>query len=502
MASPFVELAERAQTNGKSQPRPRRRSTLPPSPAARLCRGVVDYLAPRALLLVLDNCEHVLPASAALCDALLRARAGAADPHDDAGASARRRRGGLPRPVAGDPAARARVAAPEELLRYEAVALFAERAAAAVPGFALDEENARRCRAHLLPSRRPAAGDRAGGRAPRRARHEHARRSPGRPLQAAAGRQPHGPLAPADAAGDARVEPRAAHRQRAACCCGAWRCSPVGFDLGAAETVCAGGELERDAVVDVLARLVEKSLVAVGGAGRELRYRLLETVRLYAARAARGSGRGSRAVAQRQALVGAGAGRAGGRQPAPGRRGGEPARARTSRCRPASGFATASRCCRSGCGESTSRSLTGASPPRWRRRPSGRSCARNALIAASAIDYRAGTLACGEAPRPREPSRSPRSWALAQPAVARPAAARRNTRSPGTTASSRRTPLRAGARGLRTARASPGAEALSIYSIGVARWLLGDLDRRRGAAHRERWRRCGRRAPRNRSPRR
>src|SRR6185437_4982198 len=55
-----------------------------------------------------------------------------------------------------------------------------------------------------------------------------------------------------------------------------------GFDLAAAETVCGYGILEGGAAADVLARLVEKSLVAAGG-GRELRYRLLETVRIYAA---------------------------------------------------------------------------------------------------------------------------------------------------------------------------------------------------------------------------
>jgi tetratricopeptide (TPR) repeat protein len=47
--------------------------------------------------------------------------------------------------------------------------------------------------------------------------------------------------------------------------------------------VCAGGGLDAPGIADVLARLVEKSLVATEeGASRERRYRLLETVRLYA----------------------------------------------------------------------------------------------------------------------------------------------------------------------------------------------------------------------------
>ncbi len=40
--------------------------------------GVVDFLGSRNLLLILDNCEHVLPATARLVDALLRAAPGVA----------------------------------------------------------------------------------------------------------------------------------------------------------------------------------------------------------------------------------------------------------------------------------------------------------------------------------------------------------------------------------------------------------------------------------------
>jgi predicted ATPase/class 3 adenylate cyclase len=53
-----------------------------------------------------------------------------------------------------------------------------------------------------------------------------------------------------------------------------------GFSLEAAEGVCAGEDLARTEVVDVLGALVDKSLVSLHGAER--RYRLLETIRLYA----------------------------------------------------------------------------------------------------------------------------------------------------------------------------------------------------------------------------
>jgi non-specific serine/threonine protein kinase len=54
-----------------------------------------------------------------------------------------------------------------------------------------------------------------------------------------------------------------------------------GFSLEAAEEVCAGEDLERDEVLDLLTHLVDKSLALVAGQGGEARYRLLETVRQY-----------------------------------------------------------------------------------------------------------------------------------------------------------------------------------------------------------------------------
>ena len=55
-----------------------------------------------------------------------------------------------------------------------------------------------------------------------------------------------------------------------------------GFTLDAAEEVGAGGLLDRYAVLDVLSHLVDKSLVQVDFGDAEGRYRLLETIRLYA----------------------------------------------------------------------------------------------------------------------------------------------------------------------------------------------------------------------------
>jgi predicted ATPase/class 3 adenylate cyclase len=56
-----------------------------------------------------------------------------------------------------------------------------------------------------------------------------------------------------------------------------------GFGLVAAEAVCGSGRLDVLEVADLLGSLVDKSLVVAEQAGETLRYRLLETVRLFAA---------------------------------------------------------------------------------------------------------------------------------------------------------------------------------------------------------------------------
>jgi predicted ATPase/DNA-binding CsgD family transcriptional regulator len=55
-----------------------------------------------------------------------------------------------------------------------------------------------------------------------------------------------------------------------------------GFDLDAAQAVAGGGDVERYQVLDLLSLLVDKSLVVAENRGGRTRYRLLETVRQYA----------------------------------------------------------------------------------------------------------------------------------------------------------------------------------------------------------------------------
>ena len=149
---------------------------------------------------------------------------------------------------------------------------------------------------HLLPARRPAAGARARRRPLGSARSGGDRGAARRPLPRAPQREPRVADAAADAHGDAPVEPRPPRAGRADAVSSArgvrrWlrararsrACAP------AASSTVAG-------IADVLARLVEKSLVAADeGSSRERRYRLLETVRPVRARAARRGGRDARA---------------------------------------------------------------------------------------------------------------------------------------------------------------------------------------------------------------
>ncbi|OYD61365.1 protein kinase domain-containing protein [Rhodococcus sp. OK302] len=101
---------------------------------------VVEFLASRTLLLVLDNCEQVINAVAGLAEALLRAcpqlkiLTTTREPLGIGGESVLRVSPlSVPDPDR-EPTLRV-------LPRYDAVTLFAERAAAAVPGFELTEEN-------------------------------------------------------------------------------------------------------------------------------------------------------------------------------------------------------------------------------------------------------------------------------------------------------------------------------------------------------------------------
>ncbi|PQP23389.1 protein kinase domain-containing protein [Rhodococcus opacus] len=110
--------------------------------SARPLREVlIEFLVPRELLLVLDNCEHMVDAVAELAETLLRVCPGlrilatSREPLVIGGEAVLR----VPPLAVPDTEQRPSL---RGLPRYDAVSLFVERGAAAVPGFALTEENA------------------------------------------------------------------------------------------------------------------------------------------------------------------------------------------------------------------------------------------------------------------------------------------------------------------------------------------------------------------------
>jgi predicted ATPase/DNA-binding CsgD family transcriptional regulator len=248
-------------------------------PARSIEDGLVETLAGRQLLLVLDNCEHLVAAAAALAETLLSACPGlrllatSREPLRIAGERAWR----VPSLRAPDPAA---ALTPAALLAFPAARLFVERAAAVDPGFALGESGARAvaeicarldgialaielaaARTGLLSPEQIV--DRLGDRF--RLLSQGSRTAPRRQQTLSATLDWSHELL----AADERVLFR-----RLAVFAGGW-------DLEACEAVCAGDGLPAARVMDVLGDLVAKSLVQVEATGRTPRYRLLETIRQY-----------------------------------------------------------------------------------------------------------------------------------------------------------------------------------------------------------------------------
>ena len=155
-----------------------------PQPAGSTTELIVRHLAGRSLVLVLDNCEHVIGEAATLADTLVGAVPGLrliATSREPLGIP-----GEVLVPVGGlGPAA--------------AAELFVDRARAVRPGFTADGPAGWRDRGHLPPGGRPAAGRGARRGPPPRAAAGHPGRTPGRPLPVAQPRRPHRPAPSADA---------------------------------------------------------------------------------------------------------------------------------------------------------------------------------------------------------------------------------------------------------------------------------------------------------------
>ena len=167
---------------------------------------VANALTGKQLLLVLDNCEHVIDAAASMAEALLRASpavhviATSREPLRAEGEQV------YPVPPLAVPAEDAEDG--DDFLRYGAVRLFLERARAAEPQVRAGPSVLRRW------SRRSAGGSMAfrwrssWPRRARRARRRGTRRPPRRSLPSADRRTADGAAAASDLARDARLELR------------------------------------------------------------------------------------------------------------------------------------------------------------------------------------------------------------------------------------------------------------------------------------------------------
>ncbi|MDQ4098107.1 MAG: adenylate/guanylate cyclase domain-containing protein, partial [Actinomycetota bacterium] len=247
---------------------------------------LAEFLRTRDLLVVLDNCEHVLAAAAALAGRLLRVAPSLrilATSRQSLGVPGEQLLplGPLDFP---DPA---HLPSIEELAGYDAVALFGDRARAAQPGFALDADTA--ATVATVCARLdgiPLAIELAAARLRSLTLNELAHGLEDRfELLAGGGEGSLGHHQTLRATLDwswALLDPRAAAVARRLAV------FPGSFELGAAEAVADDGTLEVW-VGDVLSDLVDKSLVVAGHPWSN-RYWMLETVRAYAAERLKGAG--------------------------------------------------------------------------------------------------------------------------------------------------------------------------------------------------------------------
>ena len=248
--------------------------------AAAMVDGLCDHLRERSMLLVLDNCEHLIDAVARLADAML-----AQCPDIAVLATSREplaiggeilwRVPPLAMPTADTEAARA-------LPGGDAVSLFCERARAVDAGFTLTTDNAlavaRICRRlDGIPLAMELAAARIGVLSPDQVadRLDDSFRVLSVGPRTAAAR--HQTLrATMDWSYELLLPVEQVLLQRLSVFAGS-------FDLETVEGVTRDEHLiPAEEVLDLLARLVDKSLVSVHGHGREARYHLLETVRQYA----------------------------------------------------------------------------------------------------------------------------------------------------------------------------------------------------------------------------
>jgi len=253
---------------------------VPEQPGRDMTETLVDALRPKASLLLLDNCEHLLAACRDLAASLLRKC-------PQVRVLATSREGlGVPGetlwrvPSLSMPEDLRHLPPSEELVLYDAVRLFVDRAVATAPGFTVTSDNAP---AVVQVCQRldgiPLAIELAAARVKVLAVEQIAARLDDRFRLLTGGSQMVLPRqqtlrAMMDWSYDLLSEQERTVLLRLSVFAGGWT-------LEAAEDVGGGDGVEKVEMIDLLAQLMDKSLVVAETLGRDARYRLLETIRQY-----------------------------------------------------------------------------------------------------------------------------------------------------------------------------------------------------------------------------
>ncbi len=257
------------------------------APGRSLTRAITEDLSDLEILIVLDNCEHLVEACADLADALLRSCPNLkilATSRETLGVVGERN---YPVPPLSSPETRDLDAG--KLEDFESVRLFVERARYRQPDFVLDSRNAasvaeicRRLEGMPLAIELAAARTRVLSVeqiSERLVGSFHLLKSESRttdPRQQTLG-------AAIDWSHDLLDEQERILFRRLSVFVG-------GFGLTAAEAVCAAEDIPKNDVLELLSHLVDKSLVLAEERGEKVRYRMLETVRQYGHEKLEGSG--------------------------------------------------------------------------------------------------------------------------------------------------------------------------------------------------------------------
>lgn len=245
-----------------------------------LMTTLIDWFSDRELLIILDNCEHLLDACARFTDAALRRSheirilASSREALGIAGETAYR----VPSLPTPNPKQQLSL---EQLEESESVQLFFERAAQTLPTFKMTNANSLAITqiCHRLDGI-PLAIELAAARVKVLSLEQIAARLDDRFRLLTGGSRTALPRqqtlrALIDWSYQLLSEPESLLFRRLAVFVGGWT-------LEAAEVVCGFGEIAAVDILELLTHLVDKSLIIVETIGKESRYRRLETIRQYA----------------------------------------------------------------------------------------------------------------------------------------------------------------------------------------------------------------------------